>query len=135
MATRERAVERRAARRARAAGARDAVRRLPRSRYAYRFGPPAHDLVVATLRAPSGETLAQAFHFPLGLPATRELDVGLDRRRRASTATATRRSSLRTRRFAQSIAVEADGFEPDDAYFHLAPGDERALRLRRTGVT
>ena len=101
--------------------------------YAYRFGPPSHDLVVATVRAPSGATLAQAFHFPLGVPATRELDVGL-------TAAATVDGddaivTVRTRRFAQSVAVEADGFVPDDAYFHLAPGAERTLRLRRVAGT
>ena len=98
--------------------------------YAYRFGPPSHDLVVATLRAPSGATLAQAFHFPLGLPATRELDVGLTARAPPSTATAPP-SRVRTRRFAQSVAVEADGFVADDDYFHLPPGGERTLRLRR----
>jgi beta-mannosidase len=97
--------------------------------YAYRFGPPSHDLVVATLRAPSGATLAQAFHFPLGWPSARELDVGL-------TATATLNGDganviVRTRRFAQSIAIDADGFASDDAYFHLPPGGERTLRLRR----
>jgi beta-mannosidase len=97
--------------------------------YAYRFGPPPHDLVVATVRAPSGETLAQAFQFPLGLPAGRELDVGL-------TASATMDGdgatvSVRTRRFAYAVAVEADGFAADDSYFHLPPGGERTLRLRR----
>jgi beta-mannosidase len=101
--------------------------------YAYRFGPPSHDLVVATVRTPSGATLAQAFHFPLGVPATRELDVGL-------TAGATVDGdvaivTVRTRRFAQSVAVEADGFVSDDAYFHLAPGAERTLHLRRVAGT
>ncbi len=103
--------------------------------YAYRFGPPSHDLVVATLRAAAtGATLAQAFHFPLGWPATRELDVGL-----AAAATIDPDGgatlTVKTRRFAQSIAVDADGFVADDAYFHLAPGAERTIRLRRVGGT
>jgi beta-mannosidase len=42
---------------------------------------------------------------------------------------------VRTRRFAQSIAVDVEGFEPEDAYFHLAPGEERLVRLRRTAGT
>lgn len=97
--------------------------------YAYRFGPPSCDLVVATLRA-SGTTLATAFHFPVGLPNRRELDVGL-------TASATPRAdggfdlTVRTRRFAQSVVVEAEGFAADDAWFHLAPGGERTLAVRR----
>ncbi|MDB4969833.1 MAG: beta-mannosidase [Myxococcales bacterium] len=101
--------------------------------YAYRFGPPSHDLVVATLFAASGELQAQAFHFPLGLSAARELDVGLSAEARLDGDGAL--VTLRTRRFAQSIAVDAEGFEPDDAYFHLPPGGERTLRLRRVSGT
>jgi beta-mannosidase len=101
--------------------------------YAYRFGPPSHDLVVATLRAPSGAVLAQAFHFPLGLPSTRELDVGLSAAARTDGDGAT--VVVRTRRFAQSIAVDVAGFAPDDAYFHLAPGAERTIHLRRIAGT
>ena len=76
-------------------------------------------------------TLAQAFHFIGGVSARRELDVGL-------TATATARDEkvfavrIATRRFAQSLWIEADGFSPDDAYFHLAPGSEKTVLLRRT---
>ena len=100
--------------------------------YAYRFGPPPHDLVAATLTAPDGQVLASAFHFIGGLSATRELDIGL-------TASATARADggfdlkVATRRFAQSVWVEIDGgFEARDAYFHLAPGSERTLVLERT---
>jgi beta-mannosidase len=97
--------------------------------YAYRFGPPPHDLVAATLRGPSGEVRARAFHFPVGLPATREPDVGLAAEARLDGDGAA--LVLRARRFAQSIAIDVEGFEPDDAYFHLAPGEERTVRLRR----
>ncbi|HEY2744687.1 MAG TPA: glycoside hydrolase family 2 protein [Polyangia bacterium] len=102
--------------------------------YAYRFGPPSHDLVVATLRAAAtGAILAQAFHFPLGWPSARELDVGLVAAATLDDGGAT--LTLRTRRFAQSIAVDADGFLADHAYFHLAPGGERTIRLRRVAGT
>jgi beta-mannosidase len=98
--------------------------------YAYRFGPPPHDLVVASLSSPEGQELATGFHFIGGLNAARELDIGL-------TATATARPDgaydlkVSTRRFAQSVWIEMDGFELSDAYFHLAPGSERTLLLRR----
>jgi beta-mannosidase len=98
--------------------------------YAYRFGPPPHDLVAATLRASTGEVLARAFHFPVGLPAMREPDVGLTAELRGDGGRAAA-LTLRTRRFAQAIAVDVEGFEPDDAYFHLAPGEERTVGLRR----
>ena len=101
--------------------------------YAYRFGPPPHDLVVATLTDTNQTALAQTFHFVQGLPATRELDVGL----KATAAPAAGDTSvfdvkIATRRFAQSVWIEADGFTADDAYFHLAPGSERAISLRRS---
>jgi beta-mannosidase len=101
--------------------------------HAYRFGPPACDLVLATLRV-AGAVAAQAFHFPLGLPSGRELDLGLVAEGRAQ-ADGTVELSLRTRRFAQSIVIEAEGFAADDAWFHLPPGGERILRLTRVSGT
>jgi beta-mannosidase len=98
--------------------------------YAYRFGPPAQDLVVATLRGTDGSVLSRAFHFVLGLSATREPDVGL-------TAVASARADsdfdvkISTRRFAQSVWIEAEGFVAEDAYFHLAPGTDTTVRLQR----
>jgi beta-mannosidase len=97
--------------------------------FAYRFGPPSCDLVVATLRAArTGAVVAQGFHFPIGLPSARELDLGLVAEARAR-ADGTIELSLRTRRFAQSLVVEAEGFAADDAWFHLQPGGERTLTL------
>lgn len=96
--------------------------------WAYRFGPPACDLVVATLR--TAGAVVQAFHFPLGLPAGRDGDLGL-----SATVHPLEGGDfelrLRSRRFAQSVVLTAEGFLPDDDCFHLAPGGERAVRLRR----
>jgi len=100
--------------------------------YAYRFGPPSHDLVVATLQTEAGDRI-EAFYFPLGLPSVRVANLGL-------TATARPLAggdfelTLRTRAFAQSLALEVDGFAPDDDFFHLAPGAERTVRLRARGA-
>jgi beta-mannosidase len=101
--------------------------------YAYRFGPPPHDLVAARLRGSAGEVRARAFHFPLGLPAAREPDVGLVTE--ARTEGAGPALVLRARRFAQSVAIDLEGFEPDDAWFHLAPGEERIVPLRRVAAS
>lgn len=119
--------------------------------YAYRFGPPSHDLVVATL-ADNGAVLMETFHFVTGLPASRELDVGLSATATptmhpaaasATGAAATKPQTtasdgeiafhvkITTRRFAQSVWIEADSFIADDAYFHLAPGSEKTISLRR----
>lgn len=96
--------------------------------YAYRFGPPPHDVVVATLVA-EGVEAAEAFHFPLGLAMSRERGETLEAEARPGNDGDVE-IVVRARRFAQSIAIEAGGYEPDDAYFHLAPGGERRVRLR-----
>ena len=104
--------------------------------YAYRFGPPSHDLVLARLLAPDGACLSESCFFPLGLPNSTEADVGL-------TATATARADgefnlkVTTRRFAQSVCIDVAGFVAGDEYFHLAPGATRMIVLRpaRTPAT
>jgi beta-mannosidase len=97
--------------------------------YAYRFGPPSHDLVVAAARVePAGAAPIEAFHFPLGLPTQREHDLGLTATLEPEPGGA--RVTLKTRRFAQSVALDVPGYEPDDAHFHLAPGGQRTVRLR-----
>jgi beta-mannosidase len=95
--------------------------------FAWRFGPPAHEVTVATLVA--GDTvLAEAFHFPSGLSALREPSVGL-----SATAVPSEGGNyaltVRTERFAQSVAIRAPQFLPDDNYFHLAPGTGRTVTL------
>jgi beta-mannosidase len=96
--------------------------------YAYRFGPPGHDLAVASLRDEGGRLLAQAFHFPLGQPHERRDDIGLEAR--VVRAAAGWELRARSRRFAQSIELEVEGAEPDDDWFHLEPGVERSISLR-----
>jgi beta-mannosidase len=94
--------------------------------YAYRFGPPTADLIVATLRA--GERfLGEAFHLPLGLGLPRERDLGLG-------ATAKKidggyELTVSTRRFAQAVAIDAAGHDASDDWFHVAPGGSRVIRL------
>ena len=102
---------------------------LPDTTYAYRFGPPGHDLAVASLVSEEGRVLREAFHFPAGRPSRQGSDLGL-------TATAapagdgTVSLTLSTRRFAQAVSIEVPGFEADDNYMHLAPGCAREVTLR-----
>jgi beta-mannosidase len=97
--------------------------------YAYRFGAAGHDLVVAVLHDDTGARIADAFHFPLGLPSTQRETIGLSadaERRRDGTVAVT----VRAEQFAQSIEVDGGTALPDDNYFHVAPGDERVVVLR-----
>ncbi len=98
--------------------------------YAYRFGPPGHDVAIAVLtRDGSDEVLAEACHLPAGVPQPESVDLGLE-------AVAVRRAdgawevTVRTRRFARAVVVDADAWRPNVNYFHLSPGAERTVVLQ-----
>lgn len=94
--------------------------------YAYRFGPPSHDVTVARLIAKDGALSAEAFHFPLGRARAKHA---------ASIEHALHRIDgiwwldLSTRQFAQSVHLDFDQYSTDDDWFHLAPGHIRRIRL------
>ncbi|HZY19057.1 MAG TPA: glycoside hydrolase family 2 protein [Ramlibacter sp.] len=103
--------------------------------HAWRFGPPACELVRVRLLDAQGGELARALHFPIGLApllaARPAADIGL-----------TARLSLHgddeavlavaCRQWAIDVHLDVPGWLPDDDHFHLAPGESRELRLRRS---
>ncbi|ADZ72338.1 glycoside hydrolase family 2 protein [Polymorphum gilvum] len=102
--------------------------------YAYRFGPPAHDVTVARLLDPdTGAVLAEAFHFLPGCEAGRlppALDATVDRDLDGAWTL-----TLKTDRLARSVHVFDPAFRPADDWFHLAPGADKRVRLvRRAGA-
>ncbi|HMJ33059.1 MAG TPA: hypothetical protein VK501_04000 [Baekduia sp.] len=123
--------------------------------YAYRFGPAAHDTVVATLRTADGALLAQATHFPQGPPLTPEpfalsaivkgsvpLTIGGacgEGSTPATTGDASVKGSvpltieLCSDRLAWGVRVVAPGFVPADDAFDLAPGVARTVLLHPIG--
>jgi beta-mannosidase len=96
--------------------------------WAYRFGPSGHDVISATLVHDNGDAIAQAVHLPLGLSRSIEPDLGLE-------APASPRSdgtwalALRSRRFAQSVVIDVEGFDPDDNWLHVSPGTDHVVIL------
>ncbi|MGN7295320.1 glycoside hydrolase family 2 protein [Rhizobium sp. SAFR-030] len=96
--------------------------------YAYRFGPPAHDVTVAWLKdAATGAVLAEAFDFPAGRTAAlhdAEIEVTLERLDAGIWAL-----DLFTDRLAQSISIACDGYRKSDDGFHLAPGMKKRVVL------
>ena len=103
--------------------------------YSYRFGPPGHDLVVASLvGSTGGERIGQAFYFPLGYPAQRSSDAGLQAVAEP-VAAGEWRVTVRTRKFAQAVSFDAAGFVADDDFFHIEPGGERVVTLRGPSST
>lgn len=95
--------------------------------YAYRFGPRQVDVIAATLRGGSGESAA-AVLLPGGHGRPRVGDIGL--RADAVTAGDGWALTVRTDRFAEFVTIDVPGAEPEDDFFHLAPGDARTVMVR-----
>ncbi|CAN5508100.1 glycoside hydrolase family 2 protein [soil metagenome] len=87
--------------------------------YAYRFGPPAAQVIHAQF----GEV--DQFWFPAGM-AAKEPDVGLAANQVGDVL------EVSAGRFAQFVSIELPGWLPGDDGFHLAPGQVRTISLRRT---
>jgi beta-mannosidase len=97
--------------------------------WAYRFGPPAQNLIVLSLEAPAGQ-LSQAFRLPAGRPPVESPD------RLALTASLhvdgeVAELTVSSRRLAYGVRVHVPGFVPEDDAFSIEPGHTRAIALRR----
>jgi beta-mannosidase len=102
--------------------------------WAYRFGPPAQDVIVASLeRDGDADTtlLSQAFRFPAGRPTRTEpadrLGLSADAR---PCGDGVYRLTVRSRRLAYGVRIHAPGFAPDDDAFSIEPGGSRQIDLR-----
>jgi beta-mannosidase len=102
--------------------------------YAYRFGPPSHDVAVATLRATDESLLSSASHFPVPWAIAARVDLGMTAVA-GSNGDGSYRLALRSRRFARAVTVSAEGFSCDDQYFDLIPDRERVLLLEPDSQT
>ncbi|NPC57363.1 glycoside hydrolase family 2 protein [Caenimonas soli] len=100
--------------------------------YAYRFGPPPCDAIVATLRDARGEVLARAFHFPDGLATKAQADIGLSAQA-VMLDERTAELTVHSVQFAQGVHIDIPGFLADDDYFHLPPDTPVRVLLRRQG--
>ncbi len=98
---------------------------------AYRFGPPAHDLIAASLhRAPGESAFARSFRFPAGRDLRRHPITEIGITAQASVLPAGEIEVLMgTRAFANAVRVAAPGLLPDDSYFSIEPGGTHRLLL------
>lgn len=102
--------------------------------WAYRFGAPGHDVVVASLEhdGTDGETepLSQAFRFPAGRPLRQQLadELGLTGTLHSRTDGALA-LTLRCPRLAYGVRVHVPGFRPSDDALTLEPEIARTLTL------
>jgi beta-mannosidase len=112
-------------------GAEYILGRFADAAYAYRFGPPGHDVVAASLYITDYSLpCAQAFRFPLGRPMRRVAmpDLGMKVEACAS-GDGFVDLFLSARALAYGVRVVAPGFAPKDNYFHLEPGVRRRVTL------
>ncbi|WP_221178569.1 glycoside hydrolase family 2 protein, partial [Pseudomonas fluorescens] len=95
--------------------------------YAYRFGPPSHDVTIARLRdIATGHVIADAFHFPLGRKKAlhaANLQVAI------SETNGHWSLEIGTDRLAQSVHITAEGYRACESWFHLGPGEARKIGL------
>ena len=96
--------------------------------YAYRFGPRAHDVTVASLHDAEDATLiAEAVHFPNG-PHLPPRDLGLEAALECVGDIWTLR--VHARAFVQFLHIHDPCFAAEDNWLHLLPGREARIRLR-----
>ncbi len=102
--------------------------------YAYRFGPPHHDVVVATLYDADHQVLSEAFHFIRRREPTVVSNVIVNASAEMTNET-TCKVILNCDRFLHGVRVSARGFLPDDNYFHLAPQRTKVVTFTAIGQT
>ncbi len=97
--------------------------------YAFRFGPPSHDLVVATLRS-GDELVSEAFFFPLGRPVRREsIDTLGFTAKAARGGDGSLLLTLESKRFAHAVSLDVPGHRASDDFVSVAPGGRRTITL------
>lgn len=102
--------------------------------YAYRFGPPQHDLAIATLLDEERQVVSEAHFFPT--PRVPALLSAVEVHAEAEAlADGSYEVSLRSDRFLHYLSLDAKGFLPDDNYFHLSPLRPKKVRLASSGTS
>ena len=100
--------------------------------WAYRFGPPAQDLIVASLEREGAEMMSQCFRLPVGRPLRRETPERLGVEVHAQeTGEDTAMLTVSSERFLYGVRPSVPGFCPEDDAFCVEPGHPRPVLLRR----
>jgi beta-mannosidase len=114
-------------------GVEELVGRFVDVSWAYRFGPPNQDLVVATLEGDGG-LISQAFSFPVGRPLARQTPQALGLAAELTALSAQEATlTLRAHRVLHGVRIRADGWLARDDCLTLEPGHARTVPLRRVG--
>lgn len=98
--------------------------------WAYRFGPPPADVLLARWTGLGG-ACEQVHFIDLGGAPLRRAELGLAASARALDGGEAIEVAVTSRGAARGVHFEADGWAPEDEFFHLAPGGQRRLRFTR----
>lgn len=101
--------------------------------YAYRFGPPRHDVLAATLLSEDGAVLAEAFHFTSAAEPARSSSPRVHATM-AEAADGAWTVGVETDAFLHAVHIDAPGFLAEDDYFHLPPGRTKRVTLAPIGA-
>jgi beta-mannosidase len=106
------------------------------SSYAYRFGPPGFDLCHAQLHAKTAASdarpIAEIVQVVSPIDTNPDPDLGLSARWLACSDRIAL-LEIASDHFARNVSIEFDSADPDDDFFHLAPGRPRRIELRASG--
>ncbi|MEJ2392814.1 MAG: glycoside hydrolase family 2 protein [Gammaproteobacteria bacterium] len=98
--------------------------------YYYRFGPPKHDVVIASLLDKEGHSLAEAFYFPGERQIAKQHQITL-----VAEATVLETGEylleLESDTLLQAVHFDIKGYIASDEYFHLIPGQRRRIKLKK----
>lgn len=94
--------------------------------YAYRFGPAAHDVSIATLFGRHGTALSEAIHL---VPGRILSPVAIDFEVEPYRSPSGWMLRLRANRFAQSIRIHDRALRAEDAWFSMAPDRDYHVAL------
>jgi beta-mannosidase len=97
--------------------------------YAYRFGPPKHNLAIATLFDDQRRVVSEAFYFVTACVPPYVTDVKVESNIK-QIGPGQYEIRLQSDRFLQSVRFDAKGYLPNDNYFHLSPGRPKIVSFR-----
>lgn len=97
--------------------------------YAYRFGPPQHDTVIATWFDQDRNVIGEAHHFVRRVAPVLDRSISVDLSA-SPLGHQEYRVVIKADRLLQGVFVSAKGYLPDDNYFHLSPNRTKVITFK-----
>jgi beta-mannosidase len=102
--------------------------------HAYRFGPPHHDVVIATLYDTEHQVISEACYFTRRREPTPSRGLALESTVQKTSGTEYQ-VTLNSDRFLHGVHLSAKGYLPNDNYFHLPPSRSKTVVFSALGTS